>query len=45
MEFFAKMFKLPKSAVSIVSGQKSRHKRLLVSGITMKDVCDSLPIH
>jgi len=42
IEFFAKMFKLPKSAVSIVSGQKSRHKRLHISGITMKDACNTL---
>jgi uncharacterized protein len=45
IEFFAKLFKLPKSAVSIVSGHKSRHKRLHISGVTMKDVCDILPIH
>ena len=45
VDFFAKMFKLPRSAVSIVSGQKSRHKRLLVAGITTKDVCNILPIH
>jgi len=45
IEFFAKMFKLPKSAVSIISGQKSRHKRLHISGATMKDACNILPIH
>jgi len=37
IEFFAKMFKLPKSAVSIASGHKSRHKKLHVSGITVQD--------
>ena len=45
IEFFAKLFKLPKSAVSIMSGHKSRHKRLLISGITMKDVRNAFPIH
>jgi uncharacterized protein (TIGR00251 family) len=45
IEFFAKLFKLPKSAVSIMSGHKSRHKRLLISGVTMKDVRNTLPIH
>jgi uncharacterized protein (TIGR00251 family) len=39
IEFFAKIFKVPKSAVSIISGHKSRHKRLLISGATMKDAC------
>ena len=45
IEFFAKTFKVPKSAVTIISGQKSRHKKLLISGITMKDACNILPIH
>jgi TIGR00251 family protein len=45
IEYFAKLFKLPKSAVSIISGHKSRHKRLLISGVTMKDVRNALPIH
>ena len=45
IEFFAKMFKLPKSAVSIVSGQKSRHKRLHISGTTLEDARNTLPIH
>ena len=45
IEFFAKLFKLPKSAVSIMSGHKSRHKRLFISGVTMKDARNALPIH
>jgi uncharacterized protein len=45
IDFFAKMFKLPKSAVSVVSGHKSRHKRLLIAGITREDACNTLPIH
>ncbi len=46
-EFFAKLFKLPKSAVTIISGQKSRHKRLHLSGITLKsahDFISALPV-
>jgi len=31
-EFFAKAFKTAKSNVTIISGQKSRHKRLRVAG-------------
>jgi uncharacterized protein (TIGR00251 family) len=37
IEFFAKSFKLPKSAVTIISGHKSRHKRVLFSGIALHD--------
>ena len=36
IEFFAKTFKRPKSAVTIVSGQKSRHKKLHISGADLK---------
>jgi uncharacterized protein len=42
VEFFAKMFKLPKSSVTIISGHKSRHKRLHISGATMKDAFQSI---
>lgn len=38
IDFFAKCFKLPKSAVTIISGHKSRHKRVLFSGITLNDI-------
>lgn len=41
-EFFAKTFKLPKSAVTIISGHKSRHKRVLFSDITLNDISDQL---
>lgn len=40
VEFFAKLFKLPKSAVTIISGHKSRHKRLHLSGTALKDASD-----
>ena len=36
-EFFAKVFKTAKSNVTIISGQKSRHKRLRISGITPQE--------
>ncbi|PLX51376.1 MAG: YggU family protein [Desulfobulbaceae bacterium] len=32
--FVAKFFKVPKSAVRLTSGHQSRHKRLLVSGVS-----------
>lgn len=37
LEFFAKLFRLPKSSLEIISGHKSRHKRLSVSGTSLKD--------
>lgn len=40
IDSFAKIFKVPKSAVSIISGHKSRHKRLHIAGITLKDASD-----
>lgn len=41
-EFFAKMFRLPKSSVTIVSGHKSRHKRILLAGANYADVSSKL---
>lgn len=38
VEFFAKMFSRPKSAITIISGHKSRHKRLLIAGISRQDI-------
>jgi uncharacterized protein (TIGR00251 family) len=40
IEFFAKTLKIPKSALTIISGQKSRHKRLFIPGVILKDVSD-----
>jgi len=37
-DFFARSFKLPKSAVSIISGHKSRHKRVHLSGVRLDDI-------
>ncbi len=36
-EFFAKAFKTAKSNITIISGQKSRHKRLQISGTTPEE--------
>lgn len=36
-EFFAKLFKTAKSNVTIVAGQKSRHKRLQIAGASLQD--------
>ena len=37
-EFFAKLLKVPKSGVALVSGETSRHKRLLLEGLELTDV-------
>lgn len=34
-EFFSKTFKISRSSVTILSGHKSRHKRLLLAGVDM----------
>lgn len=34
IEFFAKLFKIPKAAVTIASGETSRDKRIILAGIT-----------
>lgn len=36
-DFFAKLFKTAKSNVTIVSGQKSRHKRLQIAGTSPQE--------
>ena len=35
--FMAKLFKLPKSSIEIISGHQGRRKKLLVSGLGEKD--------
>ena len=42
VDFFAKSFKLSRSAVTIISGHKSRHKRVHISGATLNDISDHL---
>lgn len=41
-EFIAKTCGLPKRNVSILSGDKSRHKRLLVAGLQLNIVQDAI---
>ncbi len=36
--FLAKTWKLPKSSLSIQSGLTSRHKKVLVRGLTLQDL-------
>lgn len=42
IEFLAKLLRVPKSAVAITAGEKSRHKTVRVSGVTAKAVLDLL---
>ena len=39
IEFFAKLLKLPRSSVTIASGQASRQKVIRVSGLSAEEVC------
>ena len=38
IEFFAKLLKVPRSSVTIASGQSSRNKAIRVAGLTGADV-------
>lgn len=42
VEFFAKLLKVPRSSVTIASGQTSRHKVIRVAGLTAQQVQDRL---
>jgi uncharacterized protein len=42
-EFLAKQLKLPKSSVTIISGETSRHKRLRIAGATLQQLEQLLP--
>lgn len=42
IEFFARILKVPRSSVTIASGQTSRHKVLRVAGVTAQYVQDRL---
>ena len=42
-EFLAKQLKVPKSAVSLISGDSSRHKRLRISGVTTQQIEQLIP--
>ncbi|ABA87876.1 protein of unknown function DUF167 [Syntrophotalea carbinolica DSM 2380] len=41
-EFLAKLLGVAKSRVTLVSGDKSRHKRLLIEGVTLDEVRNKL---
>ncbi|MEN8135647.1 MAG: DUF167 family protein [Thermodesulfobacteriota bacterium] len=36
--FMSKLFKIPKSAITLLSGHQGRHKRLAVTGITQDEI-------
>ena len=42
VEFFAKLLKVPRSSVTIASGQTSRNKVICVAGVTARYVRDRL---
>ena len=44
IEFFAKLLKLPRSSVTIASGQTSRNKVVRVAGLTARHVQDRLTL-
>ncbi len=44
IEFFAKLLKVPRSSVTIASGQTSRNKVIRVSGLTGEQVRNRLSI-
>jgi hypothetical protein len=35
IQFFAKLFKIPKAAVTLASGEVSRDKRLILAGVSL----------
>ncbi|MGC2473973.1 MAG: DUF167 domain-containing protein [Candidatus Sulfotelmatobacter sp.] len=43
IEFFAKLLKVPRSSVTIASGQTSRNKVIRVAGVTSEYVRGQLP--
>lgn len=42
IEFFAKLLKVPRSSVTIASGQRSRNKVIRVAGLTAEQVRERL---
>jgi uncharacterized protein len=44
IEFFAKLLNVPRSSVTIASGQSSRNKVIRVAGITAQQIRDRLGI-
>jgi uncharacterized protein len=44
IEFFAKLLKVPRSSVTIASGQRSRNKVICVAGISVDEVRKRLTV-
>jgi uncharacterized protein len=44
IEFFAKLLKVPRSSVTIASGQSSRNKVVRVAGLTVEEVRQRIEI-
>lgn len=42
IHFLAKTWKLPKSAFSMISGETSRHKKILIRGLTLETLTQIL---
>jgi uncharacterized protein len=42
VEFFAELLKVPRSSVTIASGQTSRNKVIRVAGVTAAEVCERI---
>jgi uncharacterized protein YggU (UPF0235/DUF167 family) len=42
VEFLAQLLKTPRSAVRILSGERSRTKRIEISGVTRQQILDLL---
>jgi uncharacterized protein (TIGR00251 family) len=42
VKFLAKLFRLPKTAVQLESGERGRHKRFLLTGITIPQASEIL---
>jgi uncharacterized protein len=44
IEFFAELFKVPRSSVTIAAGERSRNKVIRVDGVTEERVAQSLSV-
>jgi uncharacterized protein (TIGR00251 family) len=45
VELLAEILEMPRSAVHLVRGQTSRHKTVLLAGVTMENAADRLARH
>ncbi len=44
-EYLSDIFKIPKSKVRFISGEKSKIKRLLLSGLTIEDAIKKIDVY